>query len=145
MKLSPLFPVPSYVSPLRPHPARRPRGAALVMAMVALLVVTLIAAALVQALIASHRQARRYGDQLQAQWLAEAGLARAAVKLQVDSSYQGEIWQAPVTMNASDAADGGQVTITVEAATKKVVVEAVYPLDEIRRVLVRREMEAPAR
>jgi Tfp pilus assembly protein PilX len=149
MKLSRLFPVacslspvPCYVSPLRAHPARQPRGAALVMAMVALLVVTLMAAALVQALVAGHRQARRYGDQLQAQWLAEAGLARAAAKLQGDPTYQGEIWQAPITKNASDAADAGQVTITVEAATKKLIVEAVYPTDEIHQVLVRREIGA---
>src|SRR4029453_16923976 len=110
-------------SPARPRPARRPRGAALVMAMVALLVVTLMAAALVQALVAGHRQARRYGDQLQAQWLAEAGLARAVAILQSDATYQGEIWQAPFTMNASGAANAGQVTITVDATTQKVVVE----------------------
>ena len=129
--------------PLSPIPlpsARRRRGAALVMAMVTLLVVTLIAAALVQALIAGHHQSRLYADQLQAEWLAEAGLARATVKLKGDPAYQGEVWQAPVSTNASDAADVGQVTITVESATKKVIVEAVYPTDEIRRVLVRHEL-----
>ncbi|MCI0360520.1 MAG: hypothetical protein L0211_18745 [Planctomycetaceae bacterium] len=124
-----------------PLPSARRRAAALVMAMVALLVVTMIAGALVQALIAGHRQSRRYGDQLQAEWLADAGLARAALKLKGDSAYQGETWQAPVSMDAADAADAGQVTITVDPLAKKIIVEAVYPADEFRRVLARREAD----
>jgi len=114
-----------------PTPGSR-RGAALVMAMVALLVVSLVAAGLVRSLLAAHRQSHRYAHELQAQWLAEAGLARAAAKLHADAAYQGETWQA-------ELAESGQVTITIEPATKKISVEAIYPIEEHRRVLARRE------
>jgi type II secretory pathway component PulK len=110
------------------------------MAMVALLVVSLVAAALVQSLLAAHRQSHRYADQLQAQWLAEAGLARAVAKLNADAAYQGEVWQAPLTSGESGETSMGQVTITVDPTTKEITVEAVYPTDEHRRVLARREL-----
>jgi Tfp pilus assembly protein PilX len=113
------------------------RGAALVMAMVALLVVTLMTAALVQSLVKGQRQSRRYADELQAQWLAEAGVERAFAQLSRDSEYHGETWKTEVNGAA------GAVTITVEAATKKVTAEAVYPPEDHRRVLVRREVNAP--
>ena len=125
------------------------RGAALVMAMVARLVVTLVAGALVQTLIAAHRQSRRYADELQAQWLADAGMARARAKLKSDANYQGEVWTAPLGANVpatsveagadEPAADVGQVTITVDSASKQITVVAVYPSDEHRRVQARRE------
>ena len=109
------------------------RGAALVMAMVALLVVTLMSAALVQSLVTGQRQSRRYSDELQAQWLAEAGLERAVVQLARDAQYRGEIWRTEVR------GELGSVTITVEQETKKIVAEAVYPPEEHRRFLVSRE------
>jgi type II secretory pathway component PulK len=114
------------------------------MAMVALLVVTLVAGALVQTLLAAHRQSHRYADELQAQWLAEAGLARAAARLRADANYQGEVWSAPLaaataTLDEGSPAETGTVTITVAPDTKRITVEAVYPNDESRRVLVRRD------
>lgn len=124
---------------MRPSPVPARRGAVLVMAMVALLVVTLVAGALVRSLIATHRQSHRYADELQAQWLAEAGLARATAKLRADGAYQGEIWQASVAPAMSSEADSGEVTIAVDPATKKITALAVYPTDEHRRVLVTRE------
>jgi Tfp pilus assembly protein PilX len=121
-----------------PTPVPR-RGAVLVMAMVALLVVTLVAAAFVRSLIATHRQSHRYADELQSQWLAEAGLSRAAAKLQADATYKGEVWQPTVASPESTEPDTGQVTITVDPTTKKITVEAIYPQDEHRRVLARLE------
>jgi type II secretory pathway component PulK len=137
MKLSvscSLSPVPCPLSALSSR-----RGAALVMAMVALLVVSLVAGALVRSLLTAYRQSHRYADQLQAQWLAEAGLARAAAKLSADASYQGEVWHASLAPGEENEAESGQVTITVEPATKKVTVESIYPIAETRRVLVHRE------
>jgi Tfp pilus assembly protein PilX len=109
------------------------RGAALVMALVALLVITLMSAALVQALVTGQRQSRRYADELQAQWLAEAGLERARVQLAHDDQFRGETWQTDIS------GELGSVTIAVEPETKKIVAEAVYPPEEHRRILVRRE------
>lgn len=132
MKLSP---VPCFLSP---SPSRR--GVAMAMSLAALLAVTLVAGALVTSLLASHRQSKRYATELQAQWLAEAGLARAAAQLARQSDYTGETWQQTVSGTESDA---GQVTIRIEPATdaqpQRIVVEAVYPLQEHNRVLIRRE------
>jgi Tfp pilus assembly protein PilV len=115
----------------------------------ALLVVMLVAAALVESMLATHRQSQRYQLQTQAQWLAEAGLSRAAAQLASQSDYTGEVWQAPVSESdggESDVgeSDVGQVTIRVQPATdeapRRVVVEAIYPPHEHHRVLVRREL-----
>ena len=120
-----------------PTPSRR-RGAALVLAMVVLLVVSLVSAALVQSQLSAHRQSRRYADELQAHWLAEAGLARAAARLRADATYAGETWPAPVTDGLA-----ASVTIVVDSNQKKITVQAVYPADEHRRVLVSRETSPP--
>jgi type II secretory pathway component PulK len=110
------------------------------MALAALLAVTLVAGALVTSLLASHRQSKRYAAELQAQWMAEAGLERAAAQLARQSDYTGETW--PAAISESEA-DTGQVTIRIEPATetqpRKLIVEAIYPPDEHHRVLVRRE------
>jgi len=135
---------------LRPCGCRRPaaalrRGGALVMALAALLVVTLVAGALVKSLIAAHRQSRRYAAQSQAQWLAEAGLARARAQLAARPDYAGETWQAPM---GSAETEFGLVTIRVEpegaGKPRLLVVEAVYPPSEHQGVLVRREQSLVA-
>ncbi|MEX2176069.1 MAG: PilX N-terminal domain-containing pilus assembly protein [Pirellulaceae bacterium] len=129
-------------------PGSRRRGAALVMAMVALLVVSMVAAALVQTLLLSHRQAGRYADRTQAEWLAEAGLARARAQLAGDDAYRGETWLAPVADS-----EIAEVSIRVEPATdeapRKIVVRALYPpaadpQTVNRQVLAVREQILPA-
>ena len=129
----------------RPPPTGFRRGIAMVMALAALLVVTLVAGALVKSLLLSHRQSKRYAGELQAQWLAEAGLARATAQLALNEEYQGETWRAPV----GDAADDvGQVTIRIEPAAgeapRKFVVEAIYPPREHSRNLATRELVVAA-
>jgi len=114
------------------------RGGALVVAMV-----TLIAGAVVRSLLAEHRQARQSQNELQAQWLAESALARAAVQLAQSSDYAGETWQ-PKLSTSADEADSGTVEIQVEklespAPTQRIVAIAHYPNHEWRRVTVRRE------
>jgi Tfp pilus assembly protein PilX len=132
MKLSP---VPCLLSP-----GIRRRGIAMAMSLAALLAVTLVAGALVTSLLASHRQSKRYAAELQAQWLAEAGLARASAQLAREADYTGETWPAAVSGSESDA---GLVTIRIEPATnsdpRKIIVEAIYPPHEHNRVLIRRE------
>jgi len=122
------------------------RGIAMAMALAALLAVMLVAGALIQSLLASHRQSKRYATELQAQWLAEAGLDRARAQLATNSDYVGETWPAGVGGAESEV---GEVTIRIEPAAAsspgKLVVEAVYPPGEHDRILVRREMPlAPA-
>ncbi len=123
-----------------PLPPGSRRGGALAMTLAALLAVSLVAAALVQSMLAAHRQAQRYTAQTQAVWLAEAGLSRAAAQLARNSDYAGEAWTAPVGGQEGDA---GDVTIRIEPKTdtapRRIVIEAVYPPHEHHRILIRRE------
>jgi type II secretory pathway component PulK len=73
-------------------------------------------------------------ESLQAQWLAEAGVERAAARLADDPGYAGETW----TVSAQELAGrrGGVVRIHVAAASKDaksrlVRVEADYPDDPV--------------
>ena len=77
----------------------------------------------------------RYWD-LQAQWLAEAGVERAAARLSADANYRGETW----TISAKElaGANDGAVRINVEkdagrANRRRVSVEADYPDDPVHR------------
>ncbi|MDX1944337.1 MAG: hypothetical protein SFU86_02945 [Pirellulaceae bacterium] len=121
------------------------RGGALVVALITLLVVGMIAGTLVTALLAAQRQNRRQHDQAQAQWLAEAGIARGLARLAKKPAYRGETWLAPVRLPEvaeDDPRAAGEVTITVEPAESgpgKLIVVAIYPKHPTQRVLVRRE------
>src|SRR5436305_1014602 len=77
------------------------RGAAMVMAIVTLMVVSLVAATLVHSLVTAHRQMRRQQDELQAQWLADAAVARATAQLALRSNYTGETWQPSISDTAN--------------------------------------------
>jgi Tfp pilus assembly protein PilX len=43
--------------------------------------------------VLENRQARSAEDRLQAEWLAESAIGRAAAQLLVNTEYQGETWQ----------------------------------------------------
>lgn len=126
---------------------RRPRrrAAAMIVAIVAVAVVTLIGLSLVQSLLRWHRQARIYEQQAQALWLAEAALARSAARLRADPAYTGETWQ-PTAANAdtaggSDATPAilGRAVIRIEPvegnpSARTVLVESLVPDDAWKRV-----------
>src|SRR5262245_55634837 len=91
---------------------RARRGGALFVALVTLLVVMLITMTLIQSLIAAHRQTRVSAAQLQAEWLAEAGVARARALAGSNPDYAGETWQ--VALADDEAAENrGVVEIKV--------------------------------
>ena len=70
-----------------------PRGVALLTAIVCLAVVALICGSLVRVAHTQRQQTRTEERRLQAEWLAEAGLERAAAKLADSQEYAGETWQ----------------------------------------------------
>lgn len=105
-------------------PPRR-RGAFLVAAMIALLLASMIGAALLQLALAQRRQIQREETRLQADWLAESGLERAALRLSADAGYEGELWEIP-----ADELDG------LRGASVRIVLEPVPDPPEARRVSV---------
>jgi hypothetical protein len=80
---------------------------------------------------------------LQAAWLAEAGVERAAARLAADAKYAGETWPIAASELAGEAAGKDNaadavVRIRVAAVEGKpnrrtVTVEADYPTDDVRR------------
>ena len=120
----------------------RRRGAGLIVALTTLLVVMLMTGTIVQSLVAEIRQTRRNAAELQAHWLADAALARAAAQLQASSSYSGETWQPAITADESDI---GVAEIHVERPSDdrtrvKLIVEARFPDHPTRRISTRREL-----
>lgn len=110
--------------------ADRRRGAVLVMVLVCMMVALAILVSLVKLAAAGRRMVDEQSWQVQAVWLAESGLERAAWRLATDADYTGETW----TLSADQlaAADAAVVTIQVETIREQpngrlVRVQADYP------------------
>jgi Tfp pilus assembly protein PilX len=125
----------------------RRRGAGLIIALTTLLVVMLMTGTIVQSLVVEIRQTRRNAAELQAHWLADAALGRAAAQLRASSAYSGETWQPAITTDENDV---GVAEIRVDRASGeraqiKLIVEAKYPDHPTRRIVARRELTIPTR
>ncbi len=71
------------------------RGAILVFAILALLVVTMLGASLLKTVSFSRQQLQREVLHTQANWLADSGAARAVSQLRSSPDYTGETWAVP--------------------------------------------------
>ena len=107
----------------------RRRGAVLVVVLVCLAMATAMSLVVVRQIAAERRAAQMNQRSLQALWLAEAGVERAAARLAADPKYAGETWLIPAKELA--AGDGAVVRIEVETIAgrpqrRSVRVEADY-------------------
>ena len=100
------------------------------MVLVCMMVALVILTSLVTLAAAGRRMTDRQAWQVQATWLAESGLERAAWRLAADADYTGETW----TLSAGQmaAADAAVVRIEVETIPEQpnrrlVRVRADYP------------------
>jgi len=119
------------------------RGAVIVPVLVCFILIMLISAALLQLVFTERGLDRREEWHIQAEWLAEAGLERAAARLSASRDYQGETWE--VAANDLGGKDVGRVTIAVETpkdeqALRRVIVQADYPTVPERRARQRRSL-----
>lgn len=124
---------------MRPNPSdpRGQRGAALIIALAAIVILMMIVAALARIGTAERRSTIAEGRRLQADWLAESGLARASVKLAGSEPYPGETWTP--TAEELGGRDGGRVVIVVAPVAEHpgrrlIHVRADYPDDPARRM-----------
>jgi hypothetical protein len=97
---------------------------------------TLLCGVLLKVTLSEQRQGRVAEWRLQAEWLAESGLERAAAQLAASSEFAGETWQLTADDLGADAT--GTVTIEVEAVDGRsdlriVRVRADYLRDGERR------------
>jgi hypothetical protein len=108
----------------------RRRGSIMIGAAICLLLATMLLASALKLASTGRRQVRQDQLRMQANWLAEAGLERAAARLEAEAGYQGETWK--IAANDLDGQHAGQVVIKVDPAEdaedlRTVIVEASYP------------------
>lgn len=118
-------------------PRGRHRGAALVIALVAMTIVAAVLVLLARQSVIERRGLQRDSWQAQAAWLAESALDRAAARLAADRDYAGETWN----LSADDLGTGRAAVVTIdvqevenEAGRRVVRVRADYPDDPQQRV-----------
>ncbi len=103
------------------------RGAVLIVAMVCLLISSMILGVLAHIGMLHYRQQRAEQERMQAAWLAESAIERAADRLAADRNYTGEAWQ----LSAADlggAFEGNvQISVAGEADNRVITVAALYP------------------
>lgn len=108
---------------------RKHGGAILIVVLVCLALATALSVVVVRQ-IAVERLAAQWNDRsLQARWLVESGIERAAARLAADADYAGETWTLSVKQLAGR--DGAVVRIQVDAVDdqprqRTVRVEADY-------------------
>ncbi|MBI3862955.1 MAG: hypothetical protein HY290_13775 [Planctomycetia bacterium] len=118
------------------------RGAFTSIVLVCLLISTMLMGALLKIVLLQNRQAGRELGRVQAGWLAESGLDRAAARLAGDPNYAGETWTIAADRLARH--DPGVIVIRVEKVESRtsqrlIVVEAAYPPDGPDRARVTRQ------
>jgi hypothetical protein len=121
------------------------RGAIIIFAMLALLLASLMIAALMRMTVLSHQQMIRDEFRVQAGLLADAGCERALARLSEQVDWKGDAWK----ISDDDIASGfgADVLTTVEnepeSNRKLVKVVAQYPVDHPSVVRVIRQRKTP--
>ncbi len=100
----------------RSHWSRRSprRGAILVFAILALLIVSMLGASLLRTVSLSRWQLQREVLHTQADWLADSGVARAVARLRASADYTGETWAVP----AEQLTGGRTASVRITVASK---------------------------
>lgn len=133
----PIPPAPD--KPARPRSRRPPpgrRGASLAMALVALVLIVMVLGSMLKRARDARRVTQAEERQIQADWLAESGLDRAAARLAGDAGYTGEIWS--ISADELGGQDPAVVNIRVDPTPagpglRRVQVQADFPTDAPRR------------
>ena len=124
--------------------ARFPRrGTAMIVAIVALVLVTAICFSLVRITLAAAEQAQRQQWRRQALWLAESALAQAAVRLRSDEEFSGDTWDVRLPDAAGEQEGRVQIEITSSAdqpRERAVTATAEVPRHPTDRVRITRTL-----
>jgi hypothetical protein len=121
----------------------RRRATALIVVLVSLAITTLLFLAATKMIVVQRKSIELNARQIQADWLADSGIRRAAARLASDANYRGEAWK--ISVDELGGRDAGLVTIKVERVPGKqdrrsVHVEADYPPEIEQRARERREV-----
>ena len=77
----------------------------------------MIVLSLLQLAVAQHNAIELESWEIQAAWLAESGLDRAAAQLAADPKYRGEVWTIPAEVFGGE--DSAVVRIEVDSVAKE--------------------------
>lgn len=121
----------------------RRRGGALIVALAVLAVLAVVEGVVLKSLVAQRRSQREQAHRLQARWLVEGGIERAAARLAADADYRGETWQ--LTAEELGAQQPAAVDIEVQTDatspdTRVVTVRGRYPPDLPYRVVYEKQV-----
>jgi type II secretory pathway component PulK len=122
------------------------RGAAMVFALMALLVASMMIAALLRTIAMSHRQFKRDEYRLQASLLADAGCDRALMLLKIKPDFTTAEWKVPAEQLSPDRTASVRISVTTDAAqpTRRIMsVIAEYPSGHPDLVRVTRSRSVP--
>jgi Tfp pilus assembly protein PilX len=123
-------------------------GAILVVALICLLLLTVLAASLTRTVIVQREQVIRDEWQLQAEWLAESALDRAAAQLQANPEYAGEEWRPGLTEGGIPLGNA-RIALAREETTNgatliRIKTTADVPADGSNRARVERTTTVPS-
>jgi hypothetical protein len=123
--------------------APRRRGGALIVALAVLAVLAVVEGVVLKSLVAQRRSQREQAERLQARWLAEAGIERAAARLAADPDYRRETWQ----LGADELGTQGPAAVDIEVRmdatssdVRLVSVRGRYPPDLPHRVVCEKQV-----
>jgi Tfp pilus assembly protein PilV len=116
--------------------------------LVCVVLVTMITLSLIKITMAHRTQAQRELWRLQASWLVESGIERAAAKIAANGGYVGETWS--VAAEELGGGRAGDVRIVVSAVegrsdARQVHVEAVFPAGSDQRAKSSKQVTVSAR
>jgi type II secretory pathway component PulK len=122
---------------------RKRLGMTLILVMTCLAIASALLVTGVKLAVTSHRLTRSFSWTVQARWLAESGIERAAAKLAADENYSGETWTIPAEILGGENA--GQVKIDIQAVpdrknSRLVKALAIFPDDPNDRVQYTKEL-----
>ena len=106
------------------------RGALLLVAMVCVAITSVVLISLLRLAMAQEDAIQADAWQLQASWLAESAVDRAAAGLRADDGYRGETWNLPAQLlwGADDAAIEIKIeTVPGRPELRRIDVQVDYP------------------
>jgi hypothetical protein len=109
------------------------RGAMLLIAVVCVAITSVVFISLLRLAVAQEEAVQSDARQLEASWLAESAVDRAAAKLRGDGGYRGETWNPPA-----------QLLSGPDDAAIEIKIETVPDRPEFRRIDVRVDYPAQA-
>lgn len=120
------------------------RGFGLALAILCTGLLALIFGAILAMVVRERLVVRTHERRAQAEWLAQAGVERAAQALRSNPSYSGETWKISNKFLAGGST--GRVTIAVAAIegqprTKRITAIADFPVEEKRRARARLDVD----